>query len=67
MVLRETMLRILLVEDDEAMRSFIERALVKAGYDVVALADGQDAYERLKKEPFALLLTDVAMAAMDGI
>jgi two-component system cell cycle response regulator CpdR len=59
--------RILLAEDDDAMRGFLERALEKAGYDVIAFANGADAYERLKDEPFTLLLTDIVMPRMDGI
>ena len=67
MVLRRAMLRILLAEDDDALRSLLGRALVKAGYDVISFANGQDAYERLKEEPFRLLLTDITMPKMDGI
>ncbi|HWB45516.1 MAG TPA: response regulator [Hyphomicrobiaceae bacterium] len=59
--------RILLAEDDESMRGFLERALTKAGYEVVAFANGKEAYERLKEEPFTLLLTDIVMPQMDGI
>ncbi|MCL4766473.1 MAG: response regulator [Hyphomicrobiaceae bacterium] len=59
--------RILLAEDDESMRSFLERALARAGYDVVSFANGADAFERLKEEPFSLLLTDIVMPVMDGI
>src|SRR3974377_1433691 len=59
--------RILLAEDDEDMRSFLVRALTKAGYDVVSFGDGLEAYERLKEEPFTLLLTDIVMPEMDGI
>ena len=59
--------RILLAEDDDSMRGFLERALDKAGYEVVAFANGKDAYERLKEEPFTLLLTDIVMPQMDGI
>ena len=62
-----SMRRILLAEDDDAMRGFLERALGKAGYDVVACGNGADAYERLKREPFTLLLTDIVMPKMDGI
>src|SRR5262249_50696072 len=40
--------RILLAEDDESMRSFLERALTKAGYEVIAFANGKDAHERLR-------------------
>jgi two-component system cell cycle response regulator CpdR len=49
------------------MRSFLERALVKAGYEVTAFANGRDAFEQLSKEPFTLLLTDIVMPQMDGI
>ena len=59
--------RILLAEDDESMRGFLERALVKAGYEVRAFADGLAAFERLKEESFTLLLTDIVMPQMDGI
>jgi two-component system cell cycle response regulator CpdR len=59
--------RILLAEDDDSMRGFLERALAKAGYEVVAFANGKEAYERLKEEPFTLLLTDIVMPQMDGI
>src|SRR5262250_2777447 len=59
--------RILLAEDDESMRAFIERALVKAGYEVMSFANGKEAFERLKEEPFTLLLTDIVMPQMDGI
>lgn len=59
--------RILLAEDDEDMRKFLTRALQNAGYDVVSFANGAEAYERLKEEPFTLLLTDIVMPEMDGI
>lgn len=59
--------RILLAEDDDSMRGFLERALAKAGYDVVSYANGEEAHQRLKEEPFALLLTDIVMPRMDGI
>lgn len=49
------------------MRGFIERALGRAGYDVISFANGAEAFERLKEEPFTLLLTDIVMPLMDGI
>jgi two-component system cell cycle response regulator CpdR len=64
---RVTVTRILLAEDDESMRGFLVRALEKAGHDVIAFANGEEAYERLKTEPFTLLLTDIVMPQMDGI
>ncbi len=59
--------RILLAEDDEDMRKFLVKALQRAGYDVVSFGNGREAYERLKEEPFTLLLTDIVMPEMDGI
>lgn len=64
---RVTLSRILLAEDDESMRGFLVRALQKAGYEVIDFANGEEAFERLKTEPFTLLLTDIVMPKMDGI
>jgi two-component system cell cycle response regulator CpdR len=64
---RLPMRRILLAEDDDSMRGFLERALERAGYDVVAFDNGADALARLNEEPFTLLLTDIVMPRMDGI
>ena len=61
------MQRILLAEDDESMRRFLVKALERAGYSVVSFADGAQAYNRLREEPFTLLLTDIVMPEMDGI
>ena len=62
-----TISRILLAEDDDSMRGFLVRALKKAGYDVIAFPNGEEAFERLKSEPFTLLLPDIVMPKMDGI
>ena len=62
-----TISRILLAEDDDSMRGFLVRALKKAGYDVIAFPNGEEAFERLKSEPCTLLLTDIVMPKMDGI
>jgi len=59
--------RILLAEDDESMRKFLERALKRAGYDVVSFSNGAEALARVHEEPFTLLLTDIVMPEMDGI
>ena len=61
------MARILLAEDDEDMRRFLVRALVKAGHDVSSFAEGLSAFEELKGTAFDLLLTDIVMPEMDGI
>jgi two-component system, cell cycle response regulator CpdR len=59
--------RILLAEDDDAMRGFLERALTRAGYAVEAFGDGEQAWACLQGQPFTLLLTDIVMPKMDGI
>ena len=61
------MKRILLAEDDNDMRRFLVKALEKAGYYVTHFDNGASAYERLREEPFSLLLTDIVMPEMDGI
>lgn len=41
--------------------------MMVSGHDVVSFDNGKSAYERLREEPFALLLTDIVMPEMDGI
>ena len=61
------MIRILLAEDEEAMRTYLARALENAGYDVVAVDRGTAAIPFLENEHFDLLLSDIVMPEMDGI
>jgi two-component system, cell cycle response regulator CpdR len=63
------MARILLAEDEEALRSFVARALAQDGHAVVATADGAEALDVLTADTtgFDLLLTDIRMPIMDGI
>ena len=61
------MSKILLAEDDNDMRRFLVKALMNAGYEVVSFDNGLSAYQRLREEPFELLLTDIVMPEMDGI
>ncbi len=61
------MIRILLAEDEEAMRNYLARALENAGYQVVAVDRGTAALPLLENEHFDLLLSDIVMPEMDGI
>lgn len=61
------MIRILLAEDDEAMRTYLARALENAGYKVVSVDNGAAALPYLRQEEFDLLLSDIVMPEMDGI
>ena len=60
--------RILLAEDEPAVRSSCERILARAGYTVVSAPDGASALQRMaaEREPFTLLLSDVVMPGMSG-
>lgn len=61
------MARILLAEDDNSLRGFLTRALVRAGHEVVDCENGDDAIDVLENSGFDLLLTDIVMPGADGI
>ncbi|MEP3247877.1 MAG: response regulator [Sneathiella sp.] len=62
------MARVLVAEDEAALREFVERALTHHGHTVMAVRDGAEALLALnEEEPFDLLLTDIVMPIMDGI
>ena len=63
------MARILIAEDEDAIRSLIARALRQDGHDVVTATDGAQALDALAREKgaFELLVTDIRMPVMDGI
>mgnify|MGYP000232816634 FL=1 len=59
--------RILLAEDDDAMRVYLERALVNAGYKVDSVDRGTAAVPLLVESDYDLLLSDIVMPEMDVI
>ena len=63
------MARILIAEDEEALRVLCARALVAAGHEVKSACDGSEALDLLAGEQgrFDLLLTDIRMPIVDGI
>ena len=61
------MARILVVDDDEAIRSMLAFALMDEGYDVVTARNGMEAFEQILQTPMSLLLLDVEMPVMDGL
>ncbi|MGE4371772.1 MAG: ATP-binding protein [Xanthobacter sp.] len=60
--------RILLVEDEDAVRAFASRALAARGYEVVTAACGVEALEVMQnlEQPVNLVISDVVMPEMDG-
>ena len=61
------MARILVAEDDDAMRVFLKNALNWAGHEVNALANGATAASCAEIEEYDLLVTDVKMPGLDGV
>jgi len=59
--------RVLLVEDEAALRRAFARMLEEAGFTVVQAADGRQAIDALAAGAFEVVLTDVSMPGMDGI
>lgn len=58
--------KILLVEDDRALREALVDTLLLAGHDYVAVGSAEQALERVSAEPFGLVISDVNMPGMDG-
>jgi len=61
------MAKILVVDDDQGIRDFLEIMLSREGYEVTCAADANKALSRCKKEKFDLILTDLKMPKVDGI
>lgn len=58
---------ILVVDDEAIARTNLEYVLKKEGYQVSSASNGQEALEKLKRDEFELILTDLKMEKMDGI
>lgn len=61
------MARILIAEDEEALRSFVARALKLDGHDTTEAGDGEEGLTKLRSGAYDLLLSDIRMPGMDGI
>jgi DNA-binding response OmpR family regulator len=61
------MAKILLAEDETAVREFVRRALIHSGHQVTAVDGGRAALLALAEAEYDLLLTDIVMPDVDGI
>ena len=61
------MAKILLVEDEINIASFIERGLQEFGHEVCVANDGQAGWELVQQEDFQLLILDIIMPKMNGL
>ena len=59
--------RILIVDDEESIREFLEIMLTKEGYSVHSASDGQEALDILQKKSFDLIVSDMQMPNMTGM
>ncbi len=60
------MKRVLVADDDFAIRRVIREALAREGFDVETAADGREAIEKAEATPFDLVITDLSMPVVDG-
>ena len=66
-VAKPQMPRILVVDDEESVRTFAERVLRDAGYEVVIASDGPEALRLVEQQrPFDLFVIDLVMPLMSG-
>jgi two-component system response regulator MprA len=59
--------RVLIADDDRAIRESLRRALTLNGYQVTAVADGVEALSTARREPCDALVLDVMMPGVDGL
>lgn len=59
--------RVLVVEDEELMRSILRKLLEEAGYEVVSADSGESALRLFAESDISVTLTDIKMAGIDGI
>ena len=60
------MFRILIAEDDKELRQLFQRILIRNGYAVYGVGDGQDALKYIETEHVDLIIADIMMPVMDG-
>jgi len=61
------MARILVVDDEPAIRSMLERMITRLGHEVSVAPDGDEALRQFRAAPFDLVITDLMMPERDGI
>jgi DNA-binding NtrC family response regulator len=59
--------KILVVEDNDVLRSSVVQALVETGHVITEVGDGEEATERLQQESYDVVLTDMRMPKKSGL
>ena len=60
------MLKILIAEDDRELRQLFSHVLIKNGYIVTGVSNGQEALDALDGDYYDLIISDIMMPVMDG-
>jgi len=58
--------RVLVVDDDDAIRTLVARVLIRAKYDVGLASNGSEAIAELRANPYRLVVLDLMMPVMSG-
>ena len=64
---RNRMARILVIDDQQAIRFMIRRSLEREGHEVAEAGDGEEGIERFRQSPVDLVVTDIHMPRRDGL
>ncbi len=59
--------RLLVIDDDPSIHDLVKAMLAEAHWEMDSVASGEEALERLKQEPYDVLLSDILMPGMDGL
>ena len=61
------MKRILVVDDEDAIRNLLQEELTEEGYEVLTATNARDALKMVEAEPLDLVVLDIRMPGMDGL
>lgn len=64
--MNETKVKILIVDDDDAIRKLVEKVLLREGYEIDTARDGLEAISRMQASRYDGLILDLMMPAMSG-
>jgi heavy metal response regulator len=67
MARKESDMKILVVEDEKKVASFIKRGLEEEKYEVITIHDGEDGLNTASEKSFDLIILDVMLPKMDGV
>jgi len=59
--------RILIIEDDAEMRSLLKDFFEEDGFEIDSVSNGSEAFRRIAREPFDLIITDIRMPGLTGL